>query len=53
MAQAGIQVSLDVREIYVRLCPKCRRVVKDLIKEKMTDQLVDQMIGAESKNEQK
>ena len=41
MAQAGLQISLNVKEIYDRLCPKCKKKLKQLIKEKITDQLVE------------
>jgi phage FluMu protein Com len=40
MAQAGIQVQLSVKEIYAKMCPKCRKVIEALIKEKITDQMV-------------
>ena len=45
MAQAGINVQLNVREIYKRLCPKCQKKIRELIKAKVTDQMVDQVIG--------
>ena len=47
MAQAGIQVQLSVKEIYAKLCPKCKAEVKKLVKDKLTYQLVEQMVGAE------
>jgi hypothetical protein len=42
--EAKTQISLSVKEIYDRLCPKCKRALKDLIKEKLTDQMVEQML---------
>ena len=47
MAQAGIQVQLSVKEIYAKLCPKCKAEIKKLVKDKLTDQLVEQMVGGE------
>ena len=44
MAQAGIQVQLSVKEIYDKVCPKCQKIIKELIKEKVTDQMVEQVI---------
>ena len=41
MAQAGLSIQLNVKEIYDRLCPKCKKKLKQLIKEKITDQLVE------------
>jgi hypothetical protein len=43
-AEAKTQISLSVKEIYDRLCPKCKRALKDLIKEKLTDQMVERML---------
>jgi len=45
MAQAGINVQLSVKEIYEKLCPKCREKIKALIKDKITEQMVDQVVG--------
>ena len=45
MAKAGLQVSLTVKEIYDRLCPKCKRRLRELIKEKITDDMVNQVLG--------
>jgi len=45
LATAGISVQLSVKEIYDRMCVKCRKKIRDLIKEKITDQMVSQVIG--------
>ena len=45
MAQAGIQIQLSVKEIYDRVCPKCQAKIRELIKEKVTDQMVSQVVG--------
>ncbi|MEM2568216.1 MAG: hypothetical protein QXH20_07095 [Candidatus Bathyarchaeia archaeon] len=45
MAQAGLSISLSVKEIYDRLCPKCKKAIKDLIKEKITEELVEKALG--------
>lgn len=43
------QVSLSLQEIYARLCPKCKKVVKQMVKEKMTDQAIeDSLEGKEA-----
>jgi hypothetical protein len=47
--EAKTQISLSVKEIYDRLCPKCKRALKDLIKEKLTDQMVEQMLTTEGR----
>lgn len=45
MAQAGIKVQLSVKEIYDELCAKCKRKIRKLIKEKVTDEMVNRVIG--------
>jgi len=45
MAKAGLQISLTVKEIYDRLCPKCKKRLRELIKEKITDDMVNQVLG--------
>ena len=45
MAQAGLQVQLSVQEIHEILCKRCRGKLRALVKEKITDQMVDQVIG--------
>jgi len=49
MTQAGIQVQLSVKEIYEKICPKCRKALKELIKDKISEQMVSQVIGEEQK----
>lgn len=44
MAQAGVQVQLSLKEIYVCLCPQCQAKLKVLIKDKITDNLVKGVI---------
>ncbi len=45
MAQAGMSVQLAVPEIYARLCPKCQKALRKLIKEKISDEMVSQVLG--------
>jgi len=45
LAKAGLQVSLTVKEIYERLCPKCKKRLRELIREKITDDMVNQVLG--------
>jgi len=45
MAQAGIQVQLNVKEIYELACPECKKKIKKLIKDKISEQMIDQVIG--------
>jgi len=48
MAQAGLQIQLNVKEIYEGCCKKWRKRIRELIKEKITEQMVSQVIGEES-----
>ena len=43
------QVNLSLKEIYAKLCPKCKAKLRDLVKEKLTDQAVKDAL--EGKNE--
>ena len=42
--EAKTHISLSVKEIYERLCPKCKKALKELIRDKLTDQMVEQML---------
>ena len=44
MSKAGIQVQYNIKEIYAVLCPKCQSKLRELIKEKVTDELVNEVI---------
>ena len=45
MAKAGLSINLTVKEIYERLCPKCKKRLRELIKEKITDKMVNQVLA--------
>ena len=45
MASAGIQVQLNVREIYALCCPKCRKKIRQLIRDKISEDMVSKVIG--------
>ena len=47
MAEAGIQIRLNVSEIHAVLCKKCQKRLRDLIKAKISEQLVDNVMGLE------
>jgi len=39
-----IQVSLSLPEIYTKLCPKCKKALQELVKEKMADQAIKEAL---------
>jgi hypothetical protein len=45
MSEGKAQISLSVKEIYERLCPKCKKALKELIRDKLTDRMVEQMLA--------
>jgi uncharacterized protein with PIN domain len=45
MAQTGLSVQLSIKEIYDKLCPKCKEKLRQLVKEKVTDDMVNKIIG--------
>jgi len=45
----SVKVQLSLKEIYDKVCPKCKRKIRELIKEKITDDMVNQVLGKEGK----
>jgi len=45
LAKAGLSINLTLKEIYDRLCPKCKKRLRELIKEKITDNMVNQVLA--------
>ena len=39
-----LQVNLSLKEIYSKLCPKCQEKLRDMVKEKLADQVVKQTL---------
>ena len=44
-----MSVQLAIPEIYAQLCPKCKKKLRRLIKEKISDEMVNQMLGLPKK----
>jgi uncharacterized protein with PIN domain len=42
------QISLSIKEIYERLCPECKKKLRELIKEKITEQMVNEIVEKSS-----
>jgi len=45
LSEEEIQVQLRLKEIYEALCPKCKKKIRKLIKEKITDDMVNRVLG--------
>lgn len=45
----SIQVTLSMPEIYDKLCPKCKEAMEKLVKEKMDNSLVKQILQERGK----
>ena len=43
------QVNLSLKEIYEKLCPTCQEKVRDLVKDKLTDQVVKDALEGKKK----
>jgi len=41
---ARFEIQLSIKEIYERLCPKCKKKLREIVKEKLTDKLVQDML---------
>lgn len=46
MAQASLQVQINVKEIYDQVCDPCKKIIENLVREKITAGMVRQVIGA-------
>jgi hypothetical protein len=38
------KITYDIKEIYKMLCPQCRDKLKEMVKEKLTDRLVEKAL---------
>jgi hypothetical protein len=38
-------INLTMQEVYKVLCPRCRKRLKSLVKDKLTDKMVGQVLG--------
>jgi len=44
LSKSEVKVQVSLKEIYKLVCPKCRRKIRNLIREKITDQMVNQVL---------
>ena len=44
MSQSA-NISLTMKEIAAILCPKCKKHLRSLVRDKITDKMVDQALG--------
>ncbi len=51
--QQQVAVSLNLAEVYAHLCPKCQKEMRKIIKDKVSDQMVDQVIGIPAEKSEK
>lgn len=45
MAAATVRMQVSIKEIYDACCPECKKKVRELVKSKVTDDLVTQILG--------
>ena len=45
----SIQVSLSIKEVYKLLCPKCKKELEKLVKDKMASELAKQVLEGKDK----
>jgi len=43
--QAMKPITLTLKEVYQQLCPKCKNHIRELVRDKISDQLVDMALG--------
>lgn len=47
MKQGEMNIQLSVKEIVEACCPECKLKVRELVKNKITDQMVDKVLGVD------
>lgn len=45
------QANLSLKEIYQKLCPQCQAKLREMIKEKLTDQAIQDSLAGKEQNE--
>lgn len=45
MVEGKLSIQVTLKEVYDVLCPQCRKKLKELIKEKITDEMVRNVLG--------
>ena len=40
----SLRINIELREIYKRLCPKCKEKLKKLVQEKVAEALAEQIL---------
>lgn len=43
------RIDLSIKEIYKLMCPECRQKLKELVKQKMTDRMVESALEEKEK----
>ena len=46
----SLQVNLSLNEIYHKLCPECQKKLRELVKDKLADQLIDEQLKEKLEN---
>jgi len=46
LSEVKVQVSL--KDIYKRVCPKCKKKIRELIREKITEDMVNRVLEGDS-----
>ena len=40
----SVQITVDLKEIYRQLCPKCKRKLEKLVRDKLSEQLAKRVL---------
>ena len=43
------KVTLDLNKLYKKLCPRCQEVIRAMVKEQVTDDMIRQQLEKEDK----
>jgi len=48
LSRKNVEVQVSLREIYRAVCPKCKKKIRELIREKITEDMVNRVLEGSS-----
>lgn len=46
----SVRITIDLKELYKRLPPQCRKIMEQYIREKVAEALAKQLLGGEGRD---
>jgi len=48
----SLKIDIDWKKVYMRLCEKCKQEFKKYLKERIAEQLTDELLGEKGEKEE-